>query len=65
MNEPKVAYRNKHLLRLLPTYFGSCSFSTAQHFTIKPRAPPPQKNSIGAHFTASAPGAENPSWLRH
>jgi len=66
MNKPNVVYRNQLLLVWLSTCLG-ISYSIAQHFIFGPCAPS-KKNIRGthrardAHFIASAPGAENPSY---
>jgi len=52
----KVTYRNKLLLFRLPTYFDVSYF-----FYYRAPFVPPQKK-LGAHFVASDPGTENPSY---
>ena len=52
----KVTYRNKLLLFRLPTYFDVSYF----FYYRAPFVPP--KKKLGAHFVASDPGTENPSY---
>jgi len=61
MYEPEIAIRNKLVPFWLPTSLG-ITFSAVKHFTFKPRASPAYIKKWGAHFVASAPGAENPGY---
>jgi len=57
----KAVKRSLLLLLLLPVCLNINSPSTL-HFSFKPPYARPQKTVEGAHFTGSAPGAENPSY---
>ena len=60
LSEPAVAYRNTILLLLLPTYLIT-PLHVEFYFSV-PWAPSSKKTRGGAHFNASVPGAENPSY---